>query len=220
MLKLMGIDVWFERPTAAELAGRTHVVGETTAPDVGLNPASVPPKRSAGTPRHKAQVPPAVPAETSYQEATAKPVENVAVGDEVLAEPFSLLCFRGSGAILVCTPPQGPNRQRLGRDIVKVVSTLSGAASAKPAVIEFVYPPQAGSGRSASTPPDRVLRAFMTRQLADLQGPRVLISADAMIRFRGWFKEPCTVIPSLEELFGDAVRKQDLWQLLLRSGRD
>ncbi|MBM4204960.1 MAG: hypothetical protein FJ194_12545 [Gammaproteobacteria bacterium] len=214
----MGIDVWFERPTASTLAARVAVAERAARSDP--NPASVPvpPKRPGGSVPNKgdadSRISHSLPARPVPEVQPTQRVDTEPALAEIPVEPFSLLCFRGAGAILLCVPPQTRNRQRLGRDIVEAASALSAAAGAATSVIEFVYPPQS-AGRTTATPPERVLRAFMTRQLTGLSAARVFISADAVIRFEDWFKDPCTVIPSLDELFGDPARKQELWRLLL-----
>ncbi len=218
MLNAMGIDVWFQRPTSAELATRR---AETTTVLRGATPAErsrrEPPRR--GAPDDEAKpVSDVQPTSVIQTEVGASPQTLALSSSDPQAAPFALLCFRNSAAMLFCPAPMVRTRQRLARDILDSVALLQGAAAGSVQMTEFVYPPQQqpreGQG-VAVAPPDRVLRAFLGRQLAGIAEPHLLICADALTRFTGWFEQPHRVIPALDDLYGDAGRKRTLWQELL-----
>lgn len=238
MLRAMGIDVWFERPAADAFARREVPAGgeperepEEASPARSARDAVAPvhtPERPPVPPRGsrpRADRTPAGSSGRSHGESPAPAPDQPALPELPPAyAPFALLCFKSPGVMLISRAPVPRKRQRLGHDIVEALEMLAGAGPVKCQTVDFAYPPttrgavpmrgdEAGAGRDTTpTPPDRVLRAFFGRQLSGMVSPRILICADALPHFEGWFDQPHQVIPSFDELFGDAARKRSLWR--------
>lgn len=229
----MGIDVWFERPSAAALAARVSADVPVAATVSALQPAA----RAGGGETTESTLPPSrrstrpPPQGNIVRETVSQPVP-VSGGERrgpdaaapLATDSFALFCVRGDGLLLVAPMPLARTRQRLARDIVQAVIQARGGDRSSVQTVEFSYPPLQGGAAVASSP-ERVLRAFLDRQLrssASSAGAAVqpvkplnlLVCADALSRFSGWYGGTFLEIPSLDTLYGDADAKRGLWRLL------
>jgi|GEM_PF-3335051 len=216
----MGIDVWFERPSADRVSA-----GEARA-----DPALAREQISRSSPLTRTQPLPQV-VETASAARSASVQQNtgevkadpttgassIRVDAGPSVDPFVLVCVRGTGVLLLTRAPLLKSQQRMAQDIVQAMMRVRRQLASDLQVIEYRYPPAADLGQARVGSPDRALRAFLSVQRqtaavdAGASGGLILITRNAQALFRDWLTDPHQVVGDLAGFAGDATQKRALW---------
>jgi len=238
VLKLLGVDVWVQRPAPGELPEPSEL---TTAVSAAATPSdkdaitattahaqsaqSAQRKRDASSHTHRlrAELTGSAPGAASSSAAAIaaneqppsfqKPAESPVTSAEPDIGQARVLSLHSAGLLLLADVAQVRSARRLVKDLLQAGT---GDWSGKPAQTVFAWPPEQTSAAGISG--RRALLAFVDKQLDDLGSPGALIVCERVLEMLPGLVDSVTrrgvrylSAPRLQELMQNGEAKRDLW---------